>query len=163
MEKNIFIKYQELDSFNLLSELEIKIVKEAKLVANLAYAPYSNFHVGAALLLENNQIIKGNNQENTSFPCGICAERVALFSAKSNFPDLLIKKIAITAKTNSFELNGPVGPCGLCRQVLLEYEEQQKHDIEVILFDTKKIIKLARAKDLLPFYFQENKLKKNNL
>ena len=135
-------------------------MKEAVFAANKAYAPYSNFRVGAALVLENNKIITGNNQENTSFPCGICAERVSLFSAKSNYPKLLIKKIAITAISKDFEMKNPVGPCGLCRQVLLEYEEKQNSDIEILLFDKKKMIKLVRAKDLLPFYFQENKLKR---
>ena len=72
-----------------------------------------------------------------------------------------MKKIAITAKSKNFEIKGPVGPCGLCRQVLLEYEEKQNINIEILLFDNKKIIKLASAKDLLPLFFQENKLKNN--
>ena len=160
MNNKIVIEYQEIENFSLLSDLEQDIINNAKEAANKAYAQYSNFYVGAALALEDGKIITGNNQENTSFPCGICAERVALFSAHSNYPDLIIKKIAITAFSKNFNLNHPVGPCGLCRQVLLEYEEKQSSDIEILLFDTKKIIKLARAKDLLPLYFQENKLKR---
>ncbi len=161
MKKEILIRYQEIKDFSLLSELERKIMDSAVGASKLSYAPYSEFNVGSALLLENNAIIIGNNQENSSFPCGICAERVALFAAKSNYPDLQVKTIAITATSKNFELNCPVGPCGLCRQVLVEYEEKQVSDIAVLLFDTKKIIKLARAKDLLPFYFNEDKLKRN--
>ena len=160
MIKNTLITYQEILDFELLSEIEKKIIDKAIEASDSAYAPYSQFRVGAALVLENNHIIIGNNQENNSFPCGICAERVALFSAKSNYPDLVIKKIAITAVSKNFELIDPPGPCGLCRQVLLEYEEKQNLDIEILLFDTKKIIKLVKAKDLLPFYFKEDKLKR---
>ena len=107
-----------------------------------------------------NKIIIGNNQENSSFPCGICAERVALFNAQSNYPHLSIKKIAVTANSKYFQLDDPVGPCGLCRQVLLEYEEKQNFDIEILMFDKKKINKIASAKDLLPFYFKEKRLTK---
>ena len=160
MKKTISIHYQEITDFQLLSDLDKKLIDRAIDAMKHSYSSYSNFSVGAALILENNQIIIGSNQENASFPCGICAERVALFSASTNFPNLLMKKIAITAKSNNFEIKGPVGPCGLCRQVLLEYEEKQNINIEILLFDKKKIIKLASAKDLLPFFFQENKLKK---
>ena len=92
---------------------------------------------------------------------GICAERIALFSASANFPNLKINKIAITANSNKFDIKEPVGPCGACRQVLLEYEEKQNSNIEILLFDMKKIIKIASAKHLLPLYFQENQLKNN--
>ena len=125
-----------------------------------AYAPYSNFHVGATLLLENKLFISGSNQENASFPCGICAERTALFTAKSNYPNLKIIKIAITTKSRDFNSTNPVAPCGLCRQVLLEYEIKQKSDIEIYLFNKEKVIKFNKAKDLLPFYFTEERLKR---
>ena len=160
MKKEILLKYDEILDFNLLLDVEKKLVEKAIDSAKSAYAPYSKFNVGAALILENNKIIIGNNQENVSFPCGLCAERIALFSAKANYPELIIKKIAITALPQKFKLTNPVGPCGLCRQVLLEYEEKQNADIEILLFDTKKIIKLAKAKDLLPFYFTEDRLKR---
>lgn len=160
MQKNILIKYEEIENLDVVSDLEKKIINKAISVADKAYASYSNFRVGVAVLLENDIIITGNNQENASFPCGICAERVAVFYAKSKYPDLLIKKIAITAKSEDFDISSPVGPCGLCRQVLVEYEENQRFDIEILLFNREKMIKLAKAKDLLPFYFHENKLKK---
>ena len=159
MKKEILLKYAEITDFTQLSKLEKTLIKRAVESANSAYAPYSKFNVGSALVLGNNQIIIGSNQENASFPAGICAERVALFSSHANYPQEIIKQIAITAIAENFSLSEPVGPCGVCRQVLLEYEEKQGSDIEVLLFDTKKIIKLARAKDLLPFYFKEDRLK----
>tara|TARA_B100000965_G_C19113881_1_gene550258 strand:+ start:84 stop:569 length:486 start_codon:yes stop_codon:yes gene_type:complete len=160
MKKEILLKYNEITDFNQLTELEKKLINKAVESAKSAYAPYSKFNVGAALVLGNNEIIIGSNQENASFPAGICAERVALFSSHANYPKEIIKQIAVTATTKNFHLPEPVGPCGICRQVLLEYEEKQGADIEVLLFDTKKIIKLAKAKDLLPFYFKEDRLKK---
>tara|TARA_A100001011_G_C14071077_1_gene740308 strand:+ start:161 stop:643 length:483 start_codon:yes stop_codon:yes gene_type:complete len=157
---NIVIKYQEIDNWELLSKDEKKLIDSARDIAQSAYAVYSDFYVGAALYLENKQIVLGNNQENSSFPCGICAERVALFTASTNYPNLLIKSMAITAIPKNFNLDYPVAPCGMCRQVLLECEEKQGADIQILLFDSKKIIKIAKAKDLLPMYFKENKLKR---
>ncbi len=161
MKKEILIQYQEIVNFDLLSDIDKKMIDKAQEISNVAYAPYSQFQVGASVLLENNIIITGNNQENSSFPCGICAERVALFTAKANYKDINIKKVAITAFSKNFTLEEPVGPCGLCRQVLLEYELKQDTDIEILLFDSEKIIKISTAKYLLPLYFKENKLKRN--
>ena len=163
MKRKIEIEYIETIDLEQLSTIEKELMTQAINVANTAYAPYSEFNVGAALILENDKIITGNNQENSSFPCGICAERVALFSANSMYPHLEIKKIAITAISNNFILTHPVGPCGLCRQVLIECEERQNTEIEIILFDSNKIIKLQNAKSLLPFYFKEDKLKRKKL
>ena len=160
MLSKIIIKYNEITDFTLLNDCERLLMDKAFEISKSAYAPYSQFYVGVAIVLENNEIILGNNQENASFPAGVCAERVALFSANANYPQEIIKKIAITAIAEKFELSEPVGPCGICRQVLLECEEKQGSDIEILLFDTKKIIKLAKAKDLLPFYFKEDRLKK---
>lgn len=145
---------------NSFTESERALFKKALDVCENAYAPYSNFHVGATLLLENKLFISGSNQENASFPCGICAERTALFAAKSNYPNLKIIKIAITTKSRDFNNTNPVAPCGICRQVLLEYEIKQKSDIEVYLFNKEKVIKFNKAKDLLPFYFTEERLKR---
>ena len=158
--KKIVITYQEIVDFSVLSDSDKDLMNRATKIAQSAYAPYSAFHVGAALILENNHIVVGNNQENSSFPCGICAERVALFATATNYPNLAIKKIAITAMSKHFNLESPVGPCGLCRQVLIEYEDKQKLDIEIMLFNTTKVIKIAKAKDLLPFYFKGEKLKR---
>tara|TARA_B100000287_G_C20367317_1_gene676312 strand:- start:129 stop:620 length:492 start_codon:yes stop_codon:yes gene_type:complete len=162
MKKNFTFSYQEVFSLEDISDSDKELMDRATDAMKSSYSSYSNFSVGAALILENNQIVIGSNQENASFPCGICAERVALFSSSANFPNLRIKTIAITAKSENFDIQEPVGPCGACRQVLLEYEEKQNSNIEILLFDMKKIIKIERAKDLLPLYFQENKLKKQS-
>ena len=162
MKKNFTFSYSEITNLEEVSDLDKKLMCRASDAMKKSYSTYSNFSVGAALILENEQIIIGSNQENASFPCGICAERVAIFSASANFPNIRIKKIAITANSNKFEIKDPVGPCGVCRQVLLEYEDKQNSNIEILLFDTKKIIKIATAKDLLPLYFQENQLKITN-
>ncbi len=157
----ISIKYIEIErSSNKFTELENALFLKASDACNSAYAPYSNFYVGSCLLLENELFISGSNQENSSFPCGICAERTALFSARSSYPKLKILKIAVTARSKDFKNTNPVAPCGLCRQVLLEYEVSQKSNIEIYLFNDHKVIKLYKAKDLLPFYFTEKRLRR---
>ena len=143
-----------------LYEDERVLLDKAEQTLNNAYAPYSKFKVGASLLIEDGTFIIGNNQENASFPCGICAERVALFGSKANKPHLKILKIAITTKSEDFHIKEPIAPCGLCRQVLLEYEEEQKKPIEVLLFNESKILKFKKAKDLLPLHFSEDRLKR---
>ena len=90
-----------------------------------SYAPYSEFRVGAAVLLENGEVIKGSNQENAAYPSGLCAERVAIFHAKSKYPDLKVKSIAITAASDNFITKSPITPCGACRQVIAETESRQ--------------------------------------
>tara|TARA_Y100001968_G_C19235038_1_gene656465 strand:+ start:80 stop:577 length:498 start_codon:yes stop_codon:yes gene_type:complete len=142
------------------SDLEKKLFKKASEICRQAYAPYSNFFVGASLLLENNTFIVGNNQENSSFPCGICAERTALFMAKSNYPKIKVLKIAITSESVDFNSENPAAPCGLCRQVLLEYEVKQKTPIQIYIFNKQRVISFDAAKDLLPFYFTEERLQR---
>ena len=155
----ISIKYIEKErSSHLLTDLERTLFSKASDACKKAYAPYSNFNVGSSLLLENDIFVSGSNQENVSFPCGICAERTALFSAKSNYPKLKILKIAITTKSKDFKNLEPAAPCGLCRQVLLEYEIKQNSAIEIYLFNKKTFLKISSAKDLLPFYFSEDRL-----
>ena len=124
-----------------------------------AYAPYSKFNVGASLLLENGHIILGNNQENAAYPSGMCAERVAIWNASSQFPNIPIKKIFISANTNNKSLNKPVPPCGACRQTIVEYELRQKQNIEIFFTgETGNIIKAASVSDLLPFAFDKSLL-----
>ena len=160
--REIKISFEEIHNrLNLPREIIVLFNKAEQALEN-AYAPYSKFKVGSSLLLGNGSYIIGNNQENASFPNGICSERVALFSAKANYPDLIIKKIAITCLTDDFIIKQPIAPCGMCRQVLLEYEEEQNSPIEVWLFTKFKILKFNKAKDLLPLYFNEDRLKKKN-
>jgi len=159
--QELSIKFSDRDiNDKSFSIKERDLFNKALEICQQAYAPYSHFNVGASILLENELFLTGSNQENSSFPCGICAERVVLFSAKSNYPDLKVLKIAITAKSKNFKNTIPAAPCGLCRQVLLEYEVQQKHKIEIYLFNEKRVIKFNQAKDLLPFYFSEDRLKR---
>ena len=122
-----------------------------------AYAPYSKFNVGAAILLDNHEIITGNNQENAAYPSGMCAERVAIWKASSEFPKMIVKKIAITAASPITKVSRPVGPCGSCRQTLSEYEINQKQPIEVIFMgEVGKVVKVESLLSLLPFSFDSS-------
>ena len=121
-----------------------------------AYAPYSKFKVGAAMLLDDGTIITGNNQENAAYPSGICAERVAVWKVSSEFPDKKILKLAISASSSSQILKEPVAPCGACRQTLSEYEIKQKDKIEVYFMgEVGEIIKTESVLDLLPIAFDK--------
>lgn len=148
--------------FNTLSELstEDKMLMEKAIEARKkAYAPYSKFSVGAALLLENNEIVTGSNQENAAYPSGLCAERVAIFKAGSDFPDVKILKLAITASSSISKVDKPVGPCGACRQSLSEYEIKQKQHFPVIFMgEVGEIIKTESLDSLLPFSFDSSYL-----
>jgi len=148
--------------FNSQSELnktDNYLMTHAQKAINNAYAPYSHFQVGAAVLLENGTIVTGNNQENAAYPSGMCAERVAIWSAASQYPDQKVLKIAIAVKSTLKEVTKPVAPCGACRQTLLEYEVKQKEAIEVFFMgETGKIIKVASLSELLPFAFDQSYL-----
>jgi len=121
-----------------------------------AYAPYSKFKVGAAMLLEDGTIITGNNQENAAYPSGMCAERVAIWKVSSDFPNKKILKLAISASSSSQILKEPVAPCGACRQTLSEYEIKQKDKIEVYFMgEVGEIIKTESVLDLLPIAFDK--------
>ncbi len=133
-----------------LSRADKKLFAEAKKSSANAYAPYSKFKVGSAVLLTNGKIISGNNQENAAYPSGLCAERVALFYASSQFPKQKIKSIAITSV-----------PCGACRQVILEYELRQKSAVRIIMQKGKNRILVSEAiSNLLPLAFDNKELKK---
>jgi cytidine deaminase len=156
--KIVFVEY---DAVEKLSSEDKKLVIMAKKAAKTAYAPYSDFHVGAAVLLENGVIVTGNNQENVAYPSGLCAERVAVFAASSQYAGIAIKTIAITAKSTKFIVDSPVTPCGSCRQVLAEYEHLQKKPIRIILSGEKgKVFVIEKVDDLLPLSFKADKLKK---
>ena len=150
-------EYQHLDE---LSDEQANLVKRAIESAKQAYAPYSDFRVGAALFLANGEIITGNNQENAAYPSGLCAERVAIFYAGANYPEVSVKMMAVTALKDGELQEEPVSPCGGCRQVMLEKETQGENPMEIILYGTKKIQILKRATDLLPLPFA---LKNNEL
>ncbi|MBD8488081.1 cytidine deaminase [Echinicola sp. CAU 1574] len=139
-----------------LDEKEIELVNKAKNAMNSAYAPYSNFMVGAAILLENDEILTANNQENASFPVGICAERLLLGYAHANFPKLKPLKIAIIAKKKGSDKYATVSPCGLCRQTINEYEVKFETDIQILMYTPNdQILKAANISKLLPFKFND--------
>ena len=125
-----------------------------------AYAPYSEFKVGASLLMDDGTLITGNNQENAAYPSGICAERVAIWTAMSQFPDGKIKKIFVTASSNKTNVDRPVAPCGSCRQAIAEYEIKQGSAIEIYFTgESGKIVKAKSIRDLLPWLFDNSMLR----
>lgn len=146
-----------LEVYDNLEELPEDIrdlMNEAFKVRDNAYAPYSEFKVGAALLLENGEIVVGSNQENASYPSGLCAERTAVYAAGAQHPNVAIKKIAISAKSLKHKVVSPVPPCGACRQALVEYETKQSANMEVFFMgESGKVVKAEAVKDLLPFLF----------
>jgi len=156
-EKTIEIKVSIL-SFNELNPTQKALIDKAKEQVSKAYAPYSNFHVGAAVELENGEIFAGSNQENSAYPSGLCAERVAMFYANAQFPDVAVKTIAIAAFTNGIFLPEPITPCGSCRQVLLESEMRFEKDITILLYGTKHIFQLENIRQLLPLCFEKSSL-----
>lgn len=152
--KQLEIAYSELDSRDDLSEQEEKLLRMAEDAREKSYSPYSGFRVGAAVLLENNEIFIGSNQENSSFPAGICAERTAIFAAHATWPGVPVVAVAITASGSEYIRENPVTPCGICRQVFSEYEHKQNKPFRVILASEKgKLFVYESAGSLLPFSF----------
>jgi cytidine deaminase len=144
---------------NELSDVDKNLMQAAIKASRNAYAPYSGFSVGAALLMEDDSIITGNNQENAAYPSGMCAERVAIWKAVSSYPNKKVKKIAITAVSSNKKLDKPVGPCGACRQTLLEYEVNQKEVMEILFMgEIGNVVKANSIASLLPFSFDSSYL-----
>ena len=159
-QQSIGFEYTEYLLEELGSE-ELRLIEAAKGALTHAYAPYSEFCVGAAVLLDNGQIVIGNNQENAAYPSGLCAERVALFHAGSNYPNEKILKLAVAARPKSADKLVQPGPCGGCRQVMLEYRSKQDAPIELLLIcPNDKVLKME-VQDLLPLAFDKYALKKH--
>lgn len=154
MEKELKIHFSQIER-NHLSDLEKKLHEMATQARANAYAPYSHFHVGCAVLLENGEIITGNNQENAAYPSGLCAERVTIFNIGANFPHTKVLKLYVIGgpiSKKTFSTATP--PCGGCRQSLLEYETKQNQPIEIYFSGTEgDVFKCDSVKDLLPFSF----------
>ena len=147
-----------ISTFSILSWSELtkeakKTIEAAKEASYRAYAPYSNFWVGAAVLLKDETMVMGNNQENAAFASSLCAERTAVFSANSLHPEQSIKILAIAAQSEGKFLEEPVAPCGACRQVILESEKRFSQEIEIYLYGTEKIYYLKGIETLLPLSF----------
>jgi cytidine deaminase len=152
--EEIITAYQVYDSMEELEARDADLLKKAIEISRQAYAPYSHFHVGAVARLITGEFIHGTNQENASYPVGICAERVLLASASTIFPDVAIESIAISYHSKEVKSDHPVAPCGMCRQSLHEYEGRMKHPIRLILGGAEgKIYVIPTVSYLLPFSF----------
>lgn len=151
-----------LHVYDTLKELPkdiVDLMERAKEARNKSYSPYSQFSVGAALLLENNEIITGSNQENASYPSGLCAERTAIFYAGSQFPDVRILRMAIVAGSRKKTTDSPIPPCGACRQSIAEYEVKQGAPIEIYFMGEQgKVVKSHSLANLLPLVFDKTAL-----
>lgn len=157
--RNILIEYDIFEWNREKSSIDQDLMEKAEETAQDAYAPYSGFQVGVAVLLENGQIVTGSNQENAAYPSGLCAERVALFSAASQYPDKKILKISVAARDKKGKTT-PVTPCGSCRQVMLEYENKQEKPIQILLLGSgQRILRFNSAATLLPFGFNRSQIK----
>ncbi len=155
----INISYKEYELEEELTLTEREMIARAREAAAAAYAPYSGFKVGAAVLLGNGMMLTGNNQENAAYPSGLCAERVALFSAAAHHPGVPVIGIAISLSPDAANLPHPIPPCGACRQALIEYEDLGKTSIRVILAGNNgKILVFNSISDLLPFSFTRKEL-----
>jgi cytidine deaminase len=140
-------------SYKELSEADKNLIDLAKEACSRSYAPYSKFSVGAAVLLNNGEIITGNNQENAAYPSGLCAERTTLFYANSRYPDTPVKILAIAAKTDKDFIASPIPPCGSCRQVILETEKRFGQPVRILLYGKEKIYDIPGINNLLPLSF----------
>ena len=154
MEKKISIEYTEHKDWTELNQSDQQLVKAAEGVLESAYAPYSKFKVGAALLLSNGEVVCGSNQENIAYPSGLCAERVALFYAGANYPNEMVETLCVVAKGDLVDVEAILSPCGGCRQVMVETESRQKRAYRVIMVSQNgTIIVFNSATDLLPLAF----------
>lgn len=153
---------QDLTIYESVSELETfeqALINSAVEFLKLSYAPYSNFNVATAILLENGEVISGANQENASYPLCLCAERVALHHAAMQFPKIKIKLMVITAKNGARNDLGPIPPCGACRQVIAEYENILEQDIRILMKgDQDEILEIKTIKQILPLGFDSQYL-----
>jgi len=155
----IVFSIEVLESAAELSSEDQSLLEIAYKALKDAYAPYSKFNVGTALLLKNGEVVIGNNQENVAYPSGLCAERVALFAAGAQYPDIPVTTIAITAQSDTVSIDEPLAPCGACRQVMCETENRYGQKIKVLLKgDADKIYVINSVSDILPLSFTPDKL-----
>ncbi|POS01776.1 cytidine deaminase [Flavobacterium croceum DSM 17960] len=153
---SISTKFDVFENLNVLPNDVQELMQKAIETRNNAYAPYSRFHVGAAILLDNNQIVLGSNQENAAYPSGLCAERVAIFQAGALYPNAKIVKMAITAASSIHTTTSPIPPCGACRQSMAEYEFKQEAEIEIYFMgETGEVYKSDSVSNLLPLSFDK--------
>ncbi|MCB4807679.1 cytidine deaminase [Tamlana sp. 62-3] len=158
-EISIESKLYVFDNLEALPDQAYNLMLKAVEARKKAYAPYSQFHVGTALLLDNGEIVLGNNQENASYPSGLCAERTAIYYAGAQFPEAKILQMAISASSIKKETKEPIPPCGACRQTIAEYEIKQKKPIEIYFMGhSGKVVKSNSLENLLPLMFNKEVL-----
>ncbi len=154
---NITATLTVFDNRDELPETIGNLMDKAIDIRSKAYAPYSKFNVGAAILLQDDTIVTGNNQENAAYPSGLCAERTALFYAGAQHPEQSIKAMALTASSTKHQSLTPTPPCGACRQAIAEYEVKQNQPIEIYFMgDTGKVVMANSISDLLPLIFDNS-------
>lgn len=154
------IEIEDYQSFDELNTKDRKLLDRAQLACKSAYAPYSRFRVGAAVMLENGEVVAGNNQENAAYPSGSCAERVAMYYASANYPNVPMLAIAVAVESDEVKFTKPLAPCGSCRQVMAEYEHLFQIKMRVILSEPGGRVQIINGvSDLLPFTFNATELK----
>ncbi len=157
LKKELRFQITVYEDLNELAPKDQALMLQAVSARKNAYAPYSNFRVGAAVSLANAEIVIGSNQENASYPSGLCAERVAIFHAGAKFPNVSVNTVAITAASDNYEVTSPAAPCGNCRQAMYEYEFKQKQPIRLLLMgETGSIIECSSVDDILPLGFNSS-------
>ena len=155
MRKEQFVSsYEVYDNPDELNEQDAELLQYAHKAAQNAYAPYSRFHVGAAVRLANGVIVSGNNIENAAYPSGLCAERVTLFSAQAQYPGVAVEAIAVTARSEKTLVNEPIAPCGACRQVMAEVEKNSQRKLRILCQgETGPVMAFDGIETLMPFIF----------
>ncbi|MBP5626307.1 MAG: cytidine deaminase [Bacteroidales bacterium] len=151
--QEIHITYQEYKSIDELNPEDRELAAEAIKAMEGAYAPYSHFHVGAAVRMSNGQIVRGANQENAAFPSGLCAERTAMFAAGARYPDKDMLSIALAGGVMGRLGSQPATPCGACRQVMAQYQAKSGKPMSVIMISADKVWKFEKVDDILPLIF----------
>ena len=152
-QKEIKTTFSEYASIEEMQAQDRELAAEAIAAMNNAYAPYSHFHVGAAVRMSNSQIVRGSNQENAAFPSGLCAERTAMFAASAKYPDKDMLSIAIAGGVYGRLAKNPATPCGACRQVMAQYQTKAGKPMSIIMVGSEKIWKFDRVDDILPLIF----------
>lgn len=152
-QKEIKVTFEEYASIEELNAEDRELAAEAIAAMQGAYAPYSHFHVGAAVRMSNGQIVRGANQENAAFPSGICAERTAMFAAGAKYPDKDMRSIALAGGVFGRLTEQPATPCGACRQVMAQYQTKAGKPMSVIMIGARRVWKFERVDDILPLIF----------
>ena len=152
-EKEFKVSFIEYQSIEEMGPEDRELAGEAIAAMSGAYAPYSHFHVGAAVRMSNGQIVRGANQENAAFPSGLCAERTAMFSASAKFPDKDMRSIALAGGVYGRLTEQPATPCGACRQVMAQYQTKAGKPMSVIMIGKSRIWKFEKVDDILPLIF----------